>query len=272
MKLILCDIDGTLLNKERSLSPATIDAMQRVWHERTIPFILASSRMPKAMRYFLEMCGLNFPIVAFNGALIQDKIIHGKTKNLFSQTLPFQAFATIATYCVKSEIQLSVYRNDEWFAYKEDRWIEREAHNTRTMPHIIGFDMLLEMWQIKQMGPHKMMAMAQKEEIDVLDTLIRQHYHNDVVGYRSKDTYLEIAPRATNKGTALRFLAEWYGYPTAKIMAFGDNYNDIDMLALAGRSIAVANAVAEVKQATSQQTESNINDGVANYLRQFLEE
>ena len=89
--------------------------------------------------------------------------------------------------------------------------------------------------------------------------------------YRSRDTYLEIAPRAISKGTALRMiLQKLYNQSMENVLAFGDNYNDIHLLELAGVGVAVDNARAEAKAVANELTAKSIDDGVAMVIERYF--
>ena len=115
-KLVCTDIDGTLLNKDRELSENTIKQVQRI---DPIPFVLISSRMPKAMRHLQQEFGnSSTTIIAYNGGLILDEtntIIHSTIIDNF-------VLETIINQCTKTAIHLSLYFADEWYVPSIDYW------------------------------------------------------------------------------------------------------------------------------------------------------
>lgn len=116
------------------------------------------------------------------------------------------------------------------------------------------------------------MVMGNANEIDALVNYIEESLTATIVAYRSKDEYLEIAHRSISKKIAITTLLSKM-YPQVNmnnILAFGDNYNDIDMLLSVGKGVAVANAIKEVLAVADQVTSANIMDGVADYLEASL--
>ncbi|MCD9017848.1 HAD family hydrolase [Parachryseolinea silvisoli] len=113
--------------------------------------------------------------------------------------------------------------------------------------------------------------MGPEEEISSLQEALERGFSTEVHAYRSKSTYLEIAPRAISKASGMALvLKTCYGLNASNAMAFGDNYNDMDMLAAAGWGIAVANGREEVKVLAKEITQANIDDGVAQAIERYL--
>ena len=241
LKLICSDIDGTLLNIDRQLSQNTILEIKKV---APTPFILISSRMPKAMKHLQEELGiLHLPLIAYNGGLIlvDDKII---SSTEISNTVAHRIYS----FCKDTSLHISLYYNDEWYVPKLDFWAQREANNTKVTPVVQDVVTTLKNWKQEHKGAHKIMVMGDANEIDSFVHYMGANLADKVIGYRSKDTYLEIAPKSISKKTAIETLLA-YQYPEMKlknVLSFGDNYNDIEMLKSTGVGVAVANAKREV--------------------------
>ncbi len=266
-KNIVCsDIDGTLLNKERELSPKTITVVKSI---SPVPFILISSRMPRAMFHLQKELGIaNLPMIAYNGALLIDQ-----EKVLYSSEIDSKITKQIAEFCQNTSIHTSLYHNDEWFVPAMDYWAERERNNTKVTPEVNPISKTLETWLKHQKGLHKIMCMGQEDEIQRLAIFLEQEFKNEVIGYRSKATYLEISPRNISKKTAIDLLLR-LKYPTIgleNVIAFGDNYNDLEMLKSVGVGVAVENAIPEVLAIAKNKTLSNKEDGVAVFLEQYFQ-
>lgn len=265
IKLICSDIDGTLLNKNRELSIETIKQIKRL---SDIPFILISSRMPKAMVHLQKQLEIShLPLIAYNGGLIIDngEIIH-------STEIDLSITEEIANFCNNTSIHLSLYHNDEWYVPEMDYWAKREQNNTRVVPKVKPVNKTLGTWKIENKGAHKIMCMGEKKEIDLLSKFIEENYSKDVIGYRSKPTYLEISHKNISKKTAIEVLLEnkYSEIAIEDLLAFGDNYNDYDMLVSVGIGVAVKNAKKEILFIADKITESNIDDGVAKFLDTYF--
>ncbi|WP_242926553.1 Cof-type HAD-IIB family hydrolase [Pontibacter vulgaris] len=269
-RAICTDIDGTLLNSDRQLSQRTISTFKSL--DQNVPVILASSRMPSAMRHLQqELNILHHPLICFNGGYV----IHfedGKAEavQLDSVQIPAAICQTIHDFTKDTDIHVSLYEQDNWYAPAADFWAEREERITKVSPNITELQPILESWHQTTTGAHKVMCMGPADEIDALQQELTQNFANHVHAYRSKDTYLEIAPRAISKATALELLLKArYAIGMHEVMAFGDNYNDIDMLQSVGMGIAVGNAREEVKAVANEITLKSIEDGVAVAIEKY---
>jgi len=268
IKAICTDIDGTLLNKDRELSLKTIQTINRL--PADFPVILASSRMPAAMRHLQKSLDrVDNPLICYNGGFVIDY----KSDELIALdnvSIPLSLCAKIFELTQHSSIHLSLYGEDEWYAPKMDYWTEREIRSTKVQPKIGSFSSVMELWTKASAGAHKVMCMGKADEIDQLFQKLQSQFSEDLHLYRSKDTYIEIAPRKISKASALRALLESrYDLQMDEVMAFGDNYNDIEMLQAVGLGVAVGNAREEVKAVADEITHASIDDGVAYMIEKY---
>ncbi|WP_299756093.1 Cof-type HAD-IIB family hydrolase [uncultured Pontibacter sp.] len=269
-RAICTDIDGTLLNSERQLSQRTIHTFRNL--DRSVPVILASSRMPSAMRHLQqELNILHHPLICFNGGyVIHFEDDQASPLQLDSVQIQSSICQIIHDFTTGTDIHVSLYEQDNWYAPSLDYWAEREQRITKVTPKIAELAPILDKWHQAETGAHKVMCMGPADEIDALQQELNSNYADKVHAYRSKDTYLEIAPRAISKATALELLLkERFGIAMQEVMAFGDNYNDIHMLQEAGLGIAVGNAREEVRAVADEITLKSIEDGVAVAIEKY---
>jgi len=261
IKLICSDIDGTLLNKDRALSPRTIHTIK---DNSSIPFILISSRMPQAMRHLQQELNItHLPLIAYNGGLIidNDHVLH-------TTEITTTCIASIDEFCSSTKLHLSLYHHDEWYVPTMDFWAKREQNNTKVTPQVKTIQNTIATWEKEGKGAHKIMCMGDEHEIDELVLFLEKEFDDTIIGYRSKPTYLEISHAEISKKTAIEFLLKT-NYPElnlSDVLAFGDNYNDIEMLKSVGIGVAVQNAKKEVLFVANKTTLANIDDGVAVFL------
>jgi Cof subfamily protein (haloacid dehalogenase superfamily) len=268
IKAICTDIDGTLLNKNREISDRTIRAIQAL--PKDFPVILASSRMPSAMIHLQQTLDrVKNPLICYNGGFVVD-YQKSTPEVLDNVAIPLEVCQRIRKHSESSSIHLSLYGRDDWYAPQVDYWTEREINSTKVKPMIAPFDKVMDTWEQKACGAHKVMAMGSAEEIEQLYQSLLKELDGEIHLYRSKDTYIEIAPKRISKASALELLLNRnYDIQLSEVMAFGDNYNDIDMLQAVGHGVAVANAREEVKAAADEITEKNIDDGVAIMIEKY---
>ena len=260
LKIAFTDIDGTLLNKERVPSPALKTAVANLT-EKNIPFVLISSRMPSAMYHIQEDLHIkNTPIICYNGGLV---LVDNKT--IHSTEIHTSILEVIADLNSEKKFHISLYNNDDWYVEEMDFWAKREENNTKVRPTVQPIEGVLKNWKANNIGAHKVMCMGPKEELDIVMESLSLAFPDELHLYRSKDTYIEIANKEISKLTGIKTLLA-NSYPDLSLencIAFGDNYNDIEMLNAVKVGVAVENAKEEVLAIANDITDTNHNDGVA---------
>jgi Cof subfamily protein (haloacid dehalogenase superfamily) len=264
-KAICSDIDGTLLNSERDLSPRLKSVIKKLPPE--FPLILASSRMPDAMRHLILDLGKHpQSLIAYNGGYV----LSSEGEVLEDVSIPVGLVEKILRLTEKTEIHVSLYQGENWYEEKDDYWSQREIKNTKVQcTWMRGMD-VVELWTKGNSGAHKVMCMGSSQDISWLFGELHWEHAKDLHLYRSSDTYLEIAPRSISKATGLKkILAHEFDFGIDSVVAFGDNYNDIDLLQSVGWGVAVSNARPEVKAVAKEVTLHHKEDGVAATLERL---
>lgn len=264
MTLFCSDIDGTLLNPERTLSKRTIAAIQAVMavgHQ----FVLSSSRMPSSMELLEELYGASgVPLIAYNGA----RVLDSSRQVVLDVPIGQEATQHIFDTCSALQLHGSFYCGDNWYAWGDDRWSEREANNTGVIPSLESAREYAESGRMATELPHKVMCMGDSGLIDKMEESIDGF--KSLVSYRSKDTYLEIANADCSKGDGLRAVADELRVSLEDSYFFGDNYNDLSAFKTVGHAIAVANSKDSVLAAANVVTARHHDDGVAAFLESWL--
>lgn len=262
-KLLCSDLDGTLLSTKSDVSDFTVSEIKRIKDEMRI--ILVSARMPSGMQYLQKRLGVaEQPIVCYNGALILNQ-----NKELHSTTIPIAVVTEIYKYCIPSSTDLGLYHKDEWYVPKNSERVEKEIKYTRTAAIFRPTQATITDWENREFGAHKIMLMGTKESADELMPILSKQLGTIINIYRSNDTLIEVAPKSVSKLTAIKQLLS-PGESLKDVLAFGDNYNDIEMLASCGIGVAVSNAREEVKKIADYITLSNKENGVAKFIKQHL--
>ena len=264
IRAMCTDIDGTLLDSNRALSAGTVAAIGKL--REMMPVILASSRMPSAMRHLQQELGiLKHPLICYNGGYVIHYINENEPPSIISSVqIPFGICAAILGLAIGTSIHVSLYVEDQWFAPGMDEWTMREARITKVEPTIKPGLEVVKMWEDRGTAAHKVMCMGKTDEIKAMELELKKFYSNQIHVYHSKSTYLEIAPKTVSKASALaHLLREIYKISLSDVIAFGDNYNDIELLQSVGLGIAVGNARAEVKAVARETTADSKDDGVA---------
>lgn len=260
-KVLCSDLDSTLLSTKDDVSDFTIKEIKRI--QQTIRVILVSARMPSAMYYLQKRLGIEqHPIICYNGALI----LHGD-KKLLSIPIPSAILRGVFKMSSPLDIDLGIYSDDIWFVPKTSERVEKEIRHTKTQPTLQPTEVTLSLLQVS--GAHKVMLMCNKESADQIIPRLENKFSDDLNIYRSNDTLIEIAPKSVSKRSAITHILK-QSETLKDVIAFGDNYNDIEMIEAAGCGVAVANARAEVKAIADYVTLANTEDGVADFVKKHL--
>ena len=265
-KIVFSDIDGTLINTERVFSTTTIQAIKRI--KDTIPVILISSRMPSAIKHLQSSAGIkNYPLISYNGGviMINDKVVS-------DNAIPYHIISKIVDFNTNEKVHISLYNTNDWYVPREDYWTKREINNTKIIPQVLPNIEVLKLWETDQRGAHKIMCMGDPDDIDRIFNFMKDNFDDDLHLYRSKNTYIEIAAKHISKKTAVEYILK-HNYPEIPIenaVAFGDNFNDIEMLDAVGIGVAVANANPEVHKVANYTTLAGTEDGVAHFLNKNI--
>jgi len=270
-KMVCLDIDGTLINDDKVITAATRQEIMRVAASYGVQFVIASSRMPKSMEALAAELQTNAAMIAYNGALVLgERDTTGKREILSSTVIDSDSANDIITFAAGYEVHIGIYNNDDWLVNDGGYWTEREKTNTRLQPHIGNLREKIIEWKDTGAGPHKIMLRGSAGELDAVGQYIAGMADSQVIAHRIKDSILEIMPFGISKGHAIQLLCGKSGFTKEAVMAFGDSYNDIDMLQTAGLGIAMQNAPELVKQAADEVTASNSEEGIALTLRKYF--
>lgn len=268
-KIIFSDIDGTLLDKNRNISTETLNVYEKI--KENTDLVLISSRMPSGMTYFQEALNNRpTPLVCYNGGLVLKNSLSNflEAENvLLDISIPFETVRFINDYVKDVEVNLSVYSYNNWYTTKQDYWTAREENNTKSTAELVTPDF----FNHREINAHKIMVMGEKVHIDKIYAFLETEIPT-VDLYRAKDTYIEIASKATSKGKAVNvLLEEFYSEVDKKdTIGFGDNYNDMPLFEAVGFCVAMGNGRETLKALADAVTITNKEHGVAVFLEQYL--
>ncbi len=254
--LLVLDVDRTLLTDDYRLLPSVRDAVQHVRAQGTT-VVLATARGPRALDIVLDDLGDVDAAICFGGALTLTGA-GGQLERDHSSVdavLDLGVRARVIEGARALRISLALYGSDRVFVDQLDRHLAREFSHTAdryTVHDLLTVDE----------DAFKILAISRCDEIDKLAEL--QHGFSDQVSCAfSHRNYLEIGPPGVSKGAALRRFARSRGFASDRIVAVGDNDNDLSMLSYAGHAIAMGNATDAVKKVAGWITLSNNDGGVA---------
>ncbi|NRO29513.1 Cof-type HAD-IIB family hydrolase [Lactobacillus helveticus] len=262
-KLIFSDIDGTLINDELKVTPKTRDAIRQQIIKGNV-FIPASARLPKGITTAVGQILTVFPMIAYNGALALDET----GRALITRFFDAKKAAAICRYVDEQNngSAWNIYSGYVWYCAKEKSPLvkhEEEIVDVKATPTTVD--------QIEKLqGVHKALIMGKSEELDCMQKELTEKFP-DLSFVRSSRTLLEVVLKGVSKASAVKILAEEYKVPLKDCIAFGDNYNDEEMLEEVGHPVLMGNALAELKEkiGLDHVTLDNNHDGIAEALAKF---
>lgn len=259
--LLISDIDGTLVTKDKVLTAAAVAAAKSLG-EAGIAFTLTSARPPRGMRMLIEPLGLRLPLAGFNGGLIVDTDFNV----LESYPIDPQVAEDGARLLQESGLDLWVYTEDEWVVSAANgARVAREAW-------IIGMEPIARPCTPADFArAFKIVGVSDDhDKIAAARELVDARLGNAVSATSSEAAFLDITHPQANKGAVVHAMARRLDLSPSRIATIGDMPNDVLMFAQSGFSIAMGNASAAVKAQASAVTDSNEQDGFANAVQRFL--
>jgi len=267
IRMVVSDLDGTLLSGPRHISEPTRRALAET-RDAGVHVVLASARPPRSMRRYHEALGLTTPVIACNGALLWD----------------LHAAIPVANVAMERELAWEITRlgrslgaivnlesDDEWFA---DRTNERILQNLRTygVPPPDGVGVLDEMLERGEPVDKIFLDLRDltPDEVAAARATVARSVERRVNLTETVPGLLDmVAPEATKAAMAQR-LARSLGVKAEEVLAIGDHDNDVSLLRWAGVGVAMGNATPAAKAAADTITSSNHRDGVAEALQRWI--
>lgn len=264
MHLFFTDLDGTLLNDEKMISPKTLTAID-AYISAGNKFIIASGRPLNNIREVVKRTGLgryqNLLLICYNGSVIYDC---GEEKYLADLRLDPKDIMHIIDTAEEMGIHCQTYSSDKVICRHQNAESDLYAKRTQ-IDYIYDEDILSHL----DKAPHKALAiyMEGHDKLELLKEKLAPWMEGKLTTVYSCPEYLEFVDYRSGKGSAVKYICDLYNVPTTEAYAAGDADNDLSMLAAVGNSISMINGTDEVKAITSITTkEDNNHDGLAEIL------
>jgi Cof subfamily protein (haloacid dehalogenase superfamily) len=261
--LVVSDVDGTLLTKDKTLTDAAKDAVRRL-HEAGIGFTITSSRPVIGMRFLIEPLAITLPVGAFNGSCIVDP----QMKPIEQHLIPTAAAKRSLDVLNEFGVDIWLFTSDLWLTRRPDgEYVPHEKRAIRADPTIVAdFTPYLES-ACKIVGSSSDAPLLQRCEV-----AMQQALGAEATAVRSQSYYLDVTPPGCDKGTFVETMAKRLGISTDAVATIGDMQNDLAMFRKSGLSIAMGNATDDVKKVATHVTASNEDEGFAKAIDMILRE
>ncbi|MFM8303269.1 MAG: Cof-type HAD-IIB family hydrolase, partial [Actinomycetota bacterium] len=252
IRLVLSDVDGTLLDSDKRLTDASMDAV-RALHAAGIRFTVASSRPAQGLAKVVEALAVDAPIGAFNGGVFVDAALTPIDVRPLSLDVVTRAVACIDD----AGVDPWCYTATQWFVRDLDGpHVQHEARVTQYAPTATS-DLLGAIGDAAS-APVKVVGYcADHERVAAAEAAVVGALGSAVSATRSQAYYLDVTHPDANKGAVVAYLSAHLGIPTHAIATIGDGDNDTLMFTPAGTSIAMGNAPADVAAQATHVTATN---------------
>ena len=257
IKLAAFDLDGTLLDSQRSLTPAAKKAVACL-QQKGIYVVLVTGRSYSAVKPIYDQLGLHAPIVCYNGA----GVVNGDDGAMIhSLLLPDHLTRGVIQIARRHNVHVHVFISDRMYYEKE----RKEAWDYEKQLGIKGT--LVPFDEMKDLNVLKALCIADHEILQQVSRDIGNAYGENITRVFSYPHFLEVMDGRVNKVEGLKAVSRQYGISRDEMIAFGDGENDIEMLRYAGIGIAMENAYEHVKEAADLITASNDEEGITKSLK-----
>lgn len=261
IRLLVSDVDGTLVTTDKQLTPASV-AAAALLREAGVMLALVSSRPPRGIAPLAARLGLETPVAGFNGGVILDR----EGRSLAERPVPEAAARAALAALARRGIDAWVFADGEWLLQDPD------GHYVPLERRTIGFDPRrvdsFEPWIArvgKLVGASADAALLAECEASLQNSLGAQ-----ASIHRSQAYYLDVTHPEADKGHALLALAGLCGVTPEETACIGDMTNDLPMFGVAGLAIAMGNAPPAVQARAAAVTLANDADGFAAAVRDII--
>jgi Cof subfamily protein (haloacid dehalogenase superfamily) len=252
--LVVSDVDGTLLTKDKILTEAAKGAARRL-HEAGIGFTIVSSRPSIGMGFLIAPLAITLPVGAFNGSSIVDPELKPIEQHLIPASVAQRSLDVLNQFGV----DIWLFTNEKWLTRNPDgEYVPHEKLAIKHDPTIVADFAPYLASACKIVGASSDAALLKRCEAAMQEAVGQQ-----ATAVRSQTYYLDVTPSGHDKGTFVEAMAKRLKISTGAVATIGDMQNDLAMFKNSGLSIAMGNATDDVKKQASQVTSTNEDEGFA---------
>lgn len=268
-KWCICDMDGTLLNSQDMISEENEAALKKL-QESGVEVMIASGRLDLLVKRYVHQLDLKGYVISCNGGLIRS--LH-TGEIIYSNAMNKNTVQEILTYCMDKNIHFLVYTTHVMFSSNHNPRVIRYENINKDLPEILRFEVRYltdaAMDDMEEMDILKVLLICDNQE-QVAYLINKFSKFDSLTVVSSAKGLVDIMASGTSKGKALKILADKYKVNAEDIIAFGDNYNDIELLKSVGLPIAMENSVDELKAVAKYITKSNDESGIAYAVKHYI--
>ncbi len=265
-KIFFTDLDGTLLNDQKEITPGNRSAILDALHAGH-KIVIATGRplasaQTQARR--LGLTGEGCYAITYNGGLIYDSF---HQKELFGTSVPKELLEPLFTHAHAMKLHIHTYSSTHILSEYETPQLKEYARTT-----LLPWKIVPSIAAEKDFTPYKLLAVSEdRQKLLAFQKELQTDYAGVLESFFSCEELLEIVPTGVSKGFAVKWMCDYLGIPIENSVAAGDAQNDIPMLEAAHIGAVMANAFPEIAPHGNYITKADNNhDGVAEIIRRFI--
>jgi Cof subfamily protein (haloacid dehalogenase superfamily) len=262
IRLLLADVDGTLVTRDKLLTEATMAAAAEL-HNAGLVLAITSGRPPRGMSMLIEPLNLQGAIAGFNGGVF----VNPDLSVIESHTLDLAIARQTLELMLDRALDAWIYTADDWFIRGKDA-----PHVTREMS-TVKFDATVVVSFTDEHLAQAVKIVGVSDDFNLVaesEEVAQRTLGRTASAARSQPYYLDVTHPKANKGAVVTTLSEFYDIRPDQIATIGDMPNDVFMFRESGFSIAMGNSGDGVKSQASAVTDSNENEGFAKAVRKWV--
>ena len=264
-KLLVLDLDGTLTNSRKEITPQTLDTLIQA-QKLGVKVVLASGRPTYGVAPIgnkLQLADFEGYILSYNGG----EIVDWKTKQvLYENILEPEILPYLYECAQKYNFAIVAYHNEFVITeHPEDEYVQKEA-----ILNVMQLQKVSNFLNAIQFPVAKCMIVGEPSKLVLLEKEMYEHLKERMGVYRSEPYFLELVPKGIDKAQSLSILLKKLDISREEVIACGDGFNDLSMIKFAGLGVAMENAQDIVREHADYITFSNDNDGVAHVIKEFI--
>ncbi|WP_010278424.1 Cof-type HAD-IIB family hydrolase [Paenibacillus senegalensis] len=259
IRLIVSDLDGTLLSADHTLHPDVRQAVNQFMAAGGA-FTIATGRPSLTVRTVADELGIEIPLILCNGSVIADhhEILH-------MVPLGLEGLLPAIRDADKEDIAVLLFEEEQISVLRRSATIDKYEHKEKVRCRVAN--LTDERW--KHASLQKVLFIGDMDKIQAVWSAHEPTYSQSYATFQSENDYLEIVPGNQSKGEAMKRLANHMNIDLSQVMAIGNQLNDLDMLLHAGIGVAVNNSHPLLKEKADYVCSQSYGQGVAEAIARF---
>ena len=262
IELLALDVDGTLIDERMTIPERVRQTVLRVQQEG-VTVTLATGRMVESTAPYARELDIQAPLICYQGGLVQAL---DADEPLYRATMDRELVREALVWSEEQGWHAALYADDTIFLAERCR--AESFYRDLLGPNLRWVDDLVAV--LERRDPAKFLLIAERSEADEIEAVLRERFEGRMEIVRSHEWFVEGNPLGVSKGDALRRLADHLGVDRARVMAIGDQGNDVSMLVWAGVGVAMRSGSAAAKDAADWIAPPFGEDGAAVAMERFI--